>query len=138
MIAVHGLVEHSQDNECTNSAINYFRIISSVLYLSAYFRNSQMLVMSSNPCCRTHHQADLYPTRFHNHFTHATWLDYSWGCSSENIKGFYEIIGTPGRIRTCGLRIRSPALYPAELRALMTRVIRVICEICGLKKVNPI
>ena len=26
-------------------------------------------------------------------------------------------IGTPGRIRTCGLRIRSPALYPAELRA---------------------
>ena len=25
--------------------------------------------------------------------------------------------GTPGRIRTCGLRIRSPALYPAELRA---------------------
>jgi hypothetical protein len=28
-----------------------------------------------------------------------------------------KIIGTPGRIRTCGLRIRSPALYPAELRA---------------------
>lgn len=25
--------------------------------------------------------------------------------------------GTPGRIRTCGLRIRSPTLYPAELRA---------------------
>ena len=23
----------------------------------------------------------------------------------------------PGRIRTCDLRIRSPALYPAELRA---------------------
>ncbi len=30
-----------------------------------------------------------------------------------------EFCGTPGRIRTCGLRIRSPALYPAELRALM-------------------
>ena len=28
-----------------------------------------------------------------------------------------QFIGTPGRIRTCGLRIRSPALYPAELRA---------------------
>jgi hypothetical protein len=28
-----------------------------------------------------------------------------------------SVIGTPGRIRTCGLRIRSPALYPAELRA---------------------
>ena len=25
--------------------------------------------------------------------------------------------GAPGRIRTYGLRIRSPALYPAELRA---------------------
>ena len=25
--------------------------------------------------------------------------------------------GTPGRIRTCDLRIRSPTLYPAELRA---------------------
>jgi hypothetical protein len=26
--------------------------------------------------------------------------------------------GAPGRIRTCDLRIRSPLLYPAELRAL--------------------
>lgn len=26
-------------------------------------------------------------------------------------------IGTPGRIRTCDLRIRSPLLYPTELRA---------------------
>ena len=26
-------------------------------------------------------------------------------------------IGAPGRSRTCGLRIRSPTLYPAELRA---------------------
>jgi hypothetical protein len=25
--------------------------------------------------------------------------------------------GTPGRIRTCDLRIRSPLLYPAELQA---------------------
>ncbi len=25
--------------------------------------------------------------------------------------------GTPGRIRTCGLRIRSPLLYPTELQA---------------------
>ncbi len=28
------------------------------------------------------------------------------------------INGTPGRIRTCGLRIRSPLLYPTELQAL--------------------
>ncbi len=28
-----------------------------------------------------------------------------------------KMCGTPGRIRTCGLRIRSPTLYPAELRA---------------------
>jgi hypothetical protein len=27
------------------------------------------------------------------------------------------LFGTPGGIRTPGLRIRSPALYPAELRA---------------------
>jgi integrase len=27
---------------------------------------------------------------------------------------------TPGRIRTCGLRIRNPLLYPSELRALFT------------------
>ena len=29
------------------------------------------------------------------------------------------IINAPDRTRTCGLRIRSPLLYPAELRALM-------------------
>ena len=28
-----------------------------------------------------------------------------------------DFSGAPGRIRTCDLRIRSPALYPAELRA---------------------
>ena len=33
--------------------------------------------------------------------------------------------GVPGRSRTCDLRIRSPSLYPAELRALkiMTRIV---------------
>src|SRR5687768_9124725 len=29
-----------------------------------------------------------------------------------------KINGTPGRIRTCGLRLRKPTLYPTELRAL--------------------
>jgi hypothetical protein len=29
----------------------------------------------------------------------------------------YRSLTTPGRIRTCDLRIRSPLLYPAELRA---------------------
>ncbi len=29
--------------------------------------------------------------------------------------------GTPGRIRTCDLRIRSPLLYPAELQAHTTQ-----------------
>ncbi len=28
-----------------------------------------------------------------------------------------DIAGAPGTTRTCGLRIRSPALYPTELRA---------------------
>jgi hypothetical protein len=31
----------------------------------------------------------------------------------------FILFGTPGPIRTGGLRIRSPALYPAELRAHM-------------------
>ncbi len=30
----------------------------------------------------------------------------------------FFVKSAPGRIRTCDLRIRSPALYPAELRAL--------------------
>src|SRR4029077_127078 len=29
-----------------------------------------------------------------------------------------QIVGAPDRIRTCGLRLRRPTLYPAELRAL--------------------
>ena len=28
-----------------------------------------------------------------------------------------SVIGAPGRARTCDIRIRSPTLYPAELRA---------------------
>jgi hypothetical protein len=28
-----------------------------------------------------------------------------------------DFVGAPGKIRTCGLRIRSPLLYPAELQA---------------------
>jgi hypothetical protein len=28
------------------------------------------------------------------------------------------VLNTPGRIRTCDLRFRKPALYPTELRAL--------------------
>ena len=31
--------------------------------------------------------------------------------------GFRIRFGAPGRARTCGIRIRSPTLYPAELRA---------------------
>ncbi len=31
-------------------------------------------------------------------------------------------IGAPGRIRTSDLRIRSPALYPAELRARIKNI----------------
>jgi hypothetical protein len=45
--------------------------------------------------------------------------------SAEGIPSFYlkgHVMikgkgGTPGRIRTCDLRIRSPLLYPAELQA---------------------
>ena len=37
---------------------------------------------------------------------------------NETSSDFHENDNTPGRIRTCDLRIRSPLLYPAELRAL--------------------
>ena len=33
--------------------------------------------------------------------------------------------GTPGRIRTCDLRLRRPMLYPAELRAQLTSLRRL-------------
>ena len=33
--------------------------------------------------------------------------------------------GTPGTIRTCDLRIRSPLLYPAELRAHNDQILRI-------------
>ena len=36
-------------------------------------------------------------------------------------RGQLALHGAPGRARTCGLRIRSPTLYPAELRAQMNR-----------------
>ena len=40
--------------------------------------------------------------------------------SPENIsKQEVKANGAPGRTRTCDLRIRSPLLYPAELRALV-------------------
>ena len=55
-----------------------------------------------NDGTRTHdnqnHNLALYQLNYAHHVT--------------NIK-----IGALGRIRTCGLRIRSPLLYPAELRA---------------------
>ena len=36
----------------------------------------------------------------------------------ERLTGSFGCNGTPGRIRTCDLRIRSPLLYPTELLAL--------------------
>lgn len=40
------------------------------------------------------------------------------------------LYGTPGRIRTCDLRIRSPLLYPAELQA--PTVIEIIFSFKGM------
>jgi hypothetical protein len=37
--------------------------------------------------------------------------------SCANPAASWGLFGTPGRTRTCDLRIRSPALYPTELRA---------------------
>ncbi len=47
-------------------------------------------------------------------------------------RGQLALHGAPGRARTCGLRIRSPTLYPAELRAQMNRGLS-IAE-CGCLK----
>jgi hypothetical protein len=35
-----------------------------------------------------------------------------------------EKVGAPCRIRTCGLRLRRPSLYPAELRARLNLLAR--------------
>jgi hypothetical protein len=43
-------------------------------------------------------------------------LEMKKGLQPQKLKTL-DIIGTPGPIRTGGLRIRSPTLYPAELRA---------------------
>jgi hypothetical protein len=39
------------------------------------------------------------------------------GGSSMRVLCALECSGAPDRIRTCGLRLRRPTLYPAELRA---------------------
>ncbi len=47
-------------------------------------------------------------------------------------RGQLALHGAPGRARTCGLRIRSPTLYPAELRAQMNCGLSI--EECGCLK----
>ena len=42
---------------------------------------------------------------------------FKWPVVIGKLKEYLKRIGTPGPIRTGDLRIRSPALYPAELRA---------------------
>ncbi len=39
------------------------------------------------------------------------------GCKTQHFAFRTESIGAPGRARTCGIRLRRPTLYPAELRA---------------------
>src|SRR5579862_5925237 len=57
----------------------------------------------------------LQPCRqgsIHRQVFHRRWLigrNRNWNWEAE--------IGAPDRIRTCGLRLRRPSLYPAELRA---------------------
>ena len=41
-----------------------------------------------------------------------------------------DFSGTPGRIRTCDLRIRSPLLYPAELQAQTKKIFIKFNPIC--------
>jgi uncharacterized RDD family membrane protein YckC len=41
-----------------------------------------------------------------------------------------DLFGAPGRIRTCGLRLRRPSLYPAELRAQTSAECLVLSAEC--------
>jgi hypothetical protein len=43
--------------------------------------------------------------------------------------------GAPGRTRTCDLRIRSPALYPTELRAQLELILQQ--SLAGLGEAMP-
>jgi hypothetical protein len=43
----------------------------------------------------------------------------------------------PGRIRTCGLWLRRPTLYPAELRAHVTIRLTVAKLWCARRDLNP-
>src|SRR5688572_30800900 len=40
-----------------------------------------------------------------------------WSGSGKSMQVYIDQGGAPDRIRTCGLRLRRPTLYPAELRA---------------------
>jgi hypothetical protein len=51
----------------------------------------------------------------------------------ENLKSL-DFNGTPDRIRTCGLRIRSPLLYPTELQAQIKKKIYQVFYIMSIKK----
>ncbi len=35
----------------------------------------------------------------------------------------FHVLGAPGRIRTCGTRIRNPVLYPPELRGPLEKLL---------------
>lgn len=48
---------------------------------------------------------------------HFAYHRYKFTCFTKTLRFFALKWITPGRIRTCDLRIRNPLLYPAELRA---------------------
>jgi hypothetical protein len=64
----------------------------------------------------------------------------AWGLNCQINKKVFRrtlktlgISGTPDRIRTCDLRIRSPLLYPAELRAQTNESFSKFIQICPSK-----
>jgi hypothetical protein len=50
---------------------------------------------------------------------------------SGTLRGLRCLLITPGRDRTCNLRIRSPLLYPIELRALCAMFYGVLLILGG-------
>ena len=61
----------------------------------------------------------LYPAELQAHSISDCGLDIFHDFIPQSAIRNSQFLGAPGRARTCGIRIRSPTLYPAELRALV-------------------
>jgi hypothetical protein len=80
------------------------------------------LIRASNKVCGNQSR-----TRCHHKELSPSWRWLTW-------RYCQQVFGTPDRIRTCDLRIRSPLLYPTELRAHMERRLKLPAGLSGSVK----